>query len=178
MNAFKKTFLPVALVLLPIFLSLQACTGQTAQKNGPTVNALDLARLSGSEWVGTLGYLDYSSAEWDGIPVSMRFDAAKGRSIRFHIKYPGESQYNDSEKLRASRDGRSLDGAVLIERRDDDNTLFLVTEARGKDDGRSADIRMTYIVSDAALTISKSVRLDSDSKYFKRNAYELTRVAQ
>jgi hypothetical protein len=37
---------------------------------------------------------------------------------------------------------------------------------------------MTYIVSDAALTISKSVRLDNDSEYFKRNAYELTRVAQ
>ncbi len=162
-------------ILLTLLTTLGACAVSTDDIDGPAANAEDLARLSETQWAGSLGYLDYGSGEWASIPVSIRFDAAKDRVIRYYIKYPGETQYNESDKLKISRNGRSLNGATLIERREQDGARILTTQSRGKDDGRQADIRTTYVVSDNALTITKSVKFDGEQTYFRRNAYEMTR---
>lgn len=161
---------------LALLLTLCMNTSASDAPQPPVASAADLQRLSVSSWTGSLGYLDYSSGTWDTIPVAVRFDASKARVVRFHIKYPGESQYNESDKIRVSRNGQSLNGERIVERLEHaDGTLTLVTLSRGKDDGRKADIRKTYMIGDGALTITKAVRFDGESEFFKRNAFELKR---
>ena len=163
------------LTLLSLLLTVAACSGGVDHGDGPVATPADFAPLANTELSGTLGYLDYTSERWERIPVSMRFDDVQGRKIRFHVRYPGETQYNETDTLKLSKDGRALSGDVIIERRATGNETVVVTQSRGEDDGRAADIRTTYAISDGTLTITKNVRFDGESDYFRRNAYELRR---
>ncbi|MEL7296333.1 MAG: hypothetical protein AAGJ86_01660 [Pseudomonadota bacterium] len=149
---------------------------QLALADSPRVTHADLAILDGAPWIGSLNYLDYSSGEVEQIPVTIQFDKPGKRKVIYRIKYPGESQYNSREKLKISADGAKLNGEPIVSRTDlEDGTIVVVTEHRDKDDGRPADIRMTYSLHAARLEIRKEVRFASDSAYFERNAYRLTR---
>ncbi len=158
-------------------LSLSLLAGEPEpQSQVAQVSTADFTTLAGDGWSGSLIYLDYSSNTEQSIPVEIRFDHPGARKVVYHIKYPGESQYNATEKLKWSRDGRELNGETLVSRSlDADGSTVLVTEHDGKDDNRLARIRMTYSINDSALTISKDVRFDDEAEFFRRNAYELVR---
>ncbi len=162
--------------LIALMLISANVTADEASKTAANISIDDLAPLTGPEWTGSLSYLDYGSNKTATIPVSIRFDSAKSASIRYHIKFPGESQYNESAKLKITRDGTRLNGEPVVKRSLlPDGTVVVVTRDKAKDDGRPADIRTTYSLSTAALTIRKDVRFAGDNDYFERNAYTLTR---
>lgn len=175
MSARVKPASTILLTSLTCLFMLIACLDLGAADDGPVAEEADIERLADSQWSGTLGYLDYRSGQWAEIPVSMRFDGVLEGKIQFHIRYPGEAQYNVSETLTLSSNGRSLNGDSIVERRQTDTETVLVTQSRGEDDGRAADIRMHYTMGDSALVIEKTVRFEGDDAYFRRNAYELKR---
>ena len=138
----------------------------------------DLQILTGAQWSGTLTYLDYRSRKPVSIPVnlSVKPNAGDDRSWVFTYNYPDEPHANSEEILRLSKDGRSINGEVVLERTDlRDNTIRVVTEKKGEDDNRSASIRYTYLLNVSSFSITKEVRYEGDDKYFERNFYRWKR---
>jgi len=169
-------------LLIVVAICFQAACMQDASdssadgQTGPVASAEDFRVASGSGWKGQLSYLDYSRGSMTSIPVEIEIREPQGRTLTYAIKYPGETQYNATEKLKFSRDGRKLDGELIVSREQNkDGDLVLVTTYRGDDDNRPADIRMTYAIGGKAFSISKEVRFDGESEYFLRNQYSLTR---
>ncbi|NNF66130.1 MAG: hypothetical protein HKM98_01330 [Gammaproteobacteria bacterium] len=168
--------LPVIAVIL-----LAACTDDSSSQSGeaqtgPVVSTEDFRVAAGSDWKGHLSYLDYSSGSMSRIPVEIEIEEPTGRTLVYSIKYPGETQYNAREKIKFSRDGRQLDGGLIVAREQNaDGDLVLVTTFRGEDDDRPADIRMTYEIGSSEFSISKEVRFEDDSEYLLRNKYSLSR---
>jgi hypothetical protein len=169
------------LVLIALVMLQTGCAGVTSDQanstpTGPVASPEDFRVLSGNGWKGHLTYLDYSSGSRSQIPVEIQVDEPNGRSLSYSIKYPGETQYNSSEKIKLSRDGRKLNGDLISTRkRNSSGDLVLVTTYQGKDDNRSADIRVTYEVGRTTFAIAKEVRFEGDTDYFLRNQYLLAR---
>jgi len=168
--------------LLVAFVIFQvACAGAAPDhlvdaQPDPVASAEDFRVVAGSGWNGHLSYLDYSSEALSKIPVEIQIDEPNGRTLSYSIKYPGETQYNSTEKIKFSRDGRKLNGGLIIVRKRNDNgDLILVTTYQGKDDNRRADIRVTYSIGGTAFSISKEIRFEDESDYFLRNEYSLVR---
>lgn len=169
------------LYFVMVVLSLAACVDDSSNlpgeaQTGPIASSEDFKVAAGSGWKGHLSYLDYTSGAMSRIPVEIEIDEPKGRTLVYSIKYPGETQYNSREKIKLSRDGRELDGGLIIARdQNEDGDLVLVTASRGEDNDRPADIRMTYEIGKTQFSISKEVKPDGDSDYFLRNQYSLAR---
>ena len=160
-----------ALFSLSVLASELASLSQAAE-----VSSADFNVLAGEGWVGSLRYLDYSSDTQVSIPVKIRFDKPGSRKIVYRIKYPGEAQYNATESIKWSRNGRKLNGETIVDRDlKADGTIILVTQYNGKDNKRPAEIRMTYSLHKSALTIAKDVRFQGEGAFFRRNTYELSR---
>lgn len=176
----KKTILIVLLLA-----GLAGCAATVSQTDQSTPNSrsfsgseivADIAILSGGEWSGTLSYLDYSSGTKEEIPVSMRFEAVNENSMSYLIKYPGEAQHNAREAYYWSADGRSLNDAQIVSRSElEDEGIEIVTEGNGTDDGRSATIRTTYILTTHQFTVRKDVRFSTEGTFLNRNEYTLSR---
>ena len=162
-------------IMLVMALPLLA-GAEDRQSEEAIVTSADFAGLTGDGWSGSLRYLDYSSNTEKTIPVELRFDKPRKRKVVYRIKYPGEAQYNTTEKLKWSRDGLELnDQKIVSRRRSADGTVVLITQGYGKDNNRSAEIRTTYSLNVSALTISKDVRPEGEADFFRRNSYELVR---
>jgi hypothetical protein len=102
------------------------------------------------------------------------FEKPGKRRVVYRLRYPGEEQYNQKEKLKWSGDGRKLNGEKIISRSEGpDGTLTLVTRDTGNDNNQPADIRMTYAFSATAIEIRKEVRPRGTDAFFERNAYVL-----
>ena len=169
-------------LLLFVVVFMQAACVEDASnqpneaRTGPVASSEDFRVAAGSGWKGHLTYLDYSSESVSKIPVEVEIYEPDGRTLVYAVKYPGEAQYNSREKIRFSRDGRKLDGNLLIARnRNDAGDLVLVTGFRGEDNNRPADIRVTYEISVNSFSVSKEVKFDGENDYFLRNRYSLTR---
>lgn len=142
----------------------------------PRVTAADFSILAGAGWSGSLSYRDYSSNKEQEIPVEVQFDEPRSRKVVYRIKYPGESKYNAIESLKWSRDGRKLNGKMIVSREQaPSGTTVLVTQFDGEDDDRPAEIRMTYSLNPNALSISKFVRFEGQADFLRRNAYDVVR---
>ena len=171
----KKSLL-VAFVVL-----LAACAGVAPDhpvdaQTGPVASPEDFRVVAGSGWKGHLSYLDYSSEALSQIPVEIQVDEPNGLTLVYSTRYPGETQYNTRETIELSRDGRKLNGGLIIARnRNDNGDLALVTTYQGEDDNRRADIRVTYTLGSTAFSISKEVQFEGEDEYFLRNRYLLVR---
>lgn len=151
-------------------------TPNTISSMAAQASPADFALIEGDGWAGTLTYLDYGTQKLSSIPVALDVAPASGRTVTYKIKYPGEAQYNTTEKLKLSKDGTRLNGNAIIERTSQqDESVEIVTLERGKDDNREADIRTTYKLSSSALTITKDVKFDDGEDFFERNELALTR---
>jgi len=135
----------------------------------------DFASLEGEDWSGELEYLNYGSDKRSTIPVRMVVRKADGRAMPYGFIYPGEEHKNARERLRVSRDGARLNGQTIVQRYIDRNgSLVVVTEGKGRDDRRPADIRLTYVISDTSFINRKDVRFEG-GEYITRNEYRLFR---
>jgi len=148
---------------------------QPVETQVPSASISDFAPLIGEDWSGELEYLNYGSDERSTIPVRMIARELKNRSMAYGFLYPGEEHKNARDKLRVSRDGTKLNGMTITRRYlDQDGALVFVTEGKGRDDNRPADIRLTYVISANAFTNRKDVRFDG-GEWINRNEYRLSR---
>lgn len=138
----------------------------------------DLHLLTGTQWSGTLTYLDYRSKKKVTIPVNLnvRANGEDKWSWVFEYEYPDEPQANSKEIVRLSKDGRTMNGEVVLERISlPGNTIRFVTEKNGEDNNRKASIRFTYSVNAKSFSIRKEVRYEGEEQFFERNGYDWKR---
>jgi hypothetical protein len=138
----------------------------------------DLQVLTGTQWSGTLTYLDYRSKKKVSIPANLnvRPNGDDKWSWIFEYEYPDEPHANSREVVRLSKDGRSLNGEVVMERLSlADNTIRFVTEKKGQDNNRSASIRFTYSLDAKSFSIRKEVRYEGEDQFFERNGFDWKR---
>jgi len=138
----------------------------------------DLQILAGAQWTGTLTYLDYRSKKKVSIPANLTVkpNGEDKWSWVFEYQYPDEPQANSREIVRLSKDGRSINDEVVLERANlPDNTVRVVTEKKGEDNNRSANFRYTYSLNPKSFSIKKEVRYENETQFFERNGYDWKR---
>ena len=142
--------------------------------NKPQISRDDLQLLTGQQWSGTLTYLDYRSNKKVSIPANLtvRPNAADKWSWIFEYRYPDEPKANSEEIVRLSKDGKTINDEVVLERTSlPDNTVRFVTEKKGDDNNRRAAIRYTYSLSAKSFSIKKEVRYEDENRFFERNEF-------
>jgi len=138
----------------------------------------DLQVLTGTQWSGTLTYLDYRSNKKVSIPANLtvRPNGEDKWSWVFEYKYPDEPNASSEEIVRLSKDGKSLNGEVVLERTSlADGAVRFVTEKKGQDNNRSASFRFIYELSAKTFSIKKEVRYEDENQFFERNEYRWNR---
>ncbi len=147
----------------------------TSNASGVSANIADFAPIEGEDWTGELEYLNYGREDRSIIPVRMVARAPTRHTMAYGFIYPGEESKNARDRLKISRDGTRINGMKLTARYvDHGGALVLVTQAKGRDDNRPADIRVTYVIAKDSFVTRKDVRFD-DGEFFNRNEYRLTR---
>jgi hypothetical protein len=166
------------LLLLPtfLFLFLQPTIAQE-----PTVTANELNYLRGT-WKGTLSYKDYTSGKTESLPIVMygwrAGNETKSRRWKIKSEFPNEPKANSTDTYTISQDGRSINGAILVEKSTLANgALQLILEERGKDgnDHKPATFRHIIVVGEKVFSMSKWVKFDGATDFFERNTYQLSR---
>ena len=134
----------------------------------------DLQVLTGVQWSGTLTYLDYRSNKKVSIPTNLivRPNGEDKWSWVFEYRYPDEPKANSEEIVTLSKDGKTINGEVVLERISlPDRTVRFVTEKKGEDNNSPAVIRFTYSLSAKTFSIKKEVRYEDENQFFERNEY-------
>jgi len=156
-------------------LAREAAPSDQPRDEAPLASITDFSTMLGKEWSGELEYLNYGSAERSTIPVRMVARDMGKRSLRYGVIYPGETHKNARNSLRISRDGTQINGNTITQRSTNaEGSLVLVTQGKGRDDNRAADVRMTYELGANRFSIRKDVRFEG-SEFINRNVYRLTR---
>ena len=156
-----------------------ACISEPVQVSDlslPYITAEDFKIVEGDNWIGSLTYLDYSADKRVTIPASSTVKVSSPTTIKYTISYPEEPWEDTRQKIKISKLGDALDGHKVISRdiRSDGN-LEIQTENRGEDDGKAAEIRMTYILGEKAYSFSKDVKVCNETDFINRNIYSFTR---
>ena len=134
----------------------------------------DLQALSGRLWRGELSYLDYSKNTWTSIPSNLRVTRSeKDPSVwLWSYGYDDEPHANAKDGLRLSSDGKILGEEKVISRtRLHKGVIRVVTAMAGKDDGRDAQFRFTYLFNKDSFERKKEVKLNGADDYFVRHVY-------
>lgn len=138
----------------------------------------DLQILTGTQWSGTLTYLDYRSKKKVSIPSQLivRPNGDDKWSWVFEYVYPDEPHANSRGIVQLSEDGGRLNGEVVLERISlPDNTIRFVTEKKGEDNNRPASFRFTYLLNAQSFSIMKEVRYEGEEQFFERNRFDWKR---
>ena len=160
--------------LLPALL-ISACATQ-AQPPAMTTSPADPAPLIGTDWTGTLTYMNYQEPFIDvTIPAALEVtETASGLELFF--KYPDEPQANSRYELTYSDTGSDIDGKPLTERMvSETGATTLKTVAKCEDMGRAASCEMVYQISDADFIQTKFVTYAESGEQIRRNSYAFTR---
>lgn len=136
------------------------------------VAAEDLKRLIG-EWEGQITYLDYQTNK----PFTMdaNLSVRPGRSdwsLILSNDYPSEPKANNTEKIRVTRKGETLNKSRVTVRKELNNgQIEIQTENQGKDDNKKATIRYTYLIGQTSFLIRKEVQFNEEAGWVKRNEF-------
>ena len=160
--------------LVVIGLLLASSFAGLAYAQAPKVSAEDLRGLTGGQWKGTLTYRDYGTGRQVSIPSDLIVTQAAGdeTSWVFEYVYPKEPKANGRQTVRLEEGGAVIDGERVVERTSlAGGALKVVTEKRGKDDGREAVFRHTYTFAASSFSVSKEVRHEGAAEFFERSRY-------
>lgn len=138
----------------------------------------DINRLTGTPWVGTLTYKDYTIGKPTTIESSFMVTPVPGdpAAWKFGYGYSKEPHADAEEVVRLSADGRTLgDERVIAVERVADGSLRFTTESEGDDDGRPSLFRFEHVLTPATLTRQKLVRFEGESEFFERHIYRWAR---
>lgn len=164
-------------IFITILLVASSLFGLTFAQQ-PKADKKDLQRLTGAQWRGTLTYLDYRTNKKVSIPSNLTVtqSAEDKLSWVFEYQYPDEPKANSKDTVTISRDGKTIDGETVIERKNlAGNTTRIVTEKSGSDNDKSALFRFTYLLSARSFSIRKEVRYEGSTEFIERNQYSWQR---
>ncbi len=159
-----------------IILSLITCKSQDINLNTVGIETEDLKLLIG-EWNGSLTYLDYQSNKPYTMPANLLVEKGKDDyQLIINNIYPNETQANDSAKLNISKDGLLLNKRNVISRKKlNTGTIEIITQYSGKDDGKKALIRNSYLLSDKSYSSKKEVQFKDSEQWILRSEFSYVR---
>lgn len=148
--------------------------GQSNKDNA--IQASDLATLVGN-WEGSLTYLNYGDNQYVTIETNLEIVAGENENeLAVTNTYPDEPNAGGSYRLRITKKGMRLNKEPVISRSLlDDGTIEVVTQYRGRDDNKRAQIRITYRISDSSYTSRKDVQYKGETEWIKRNEFSYQR---
>ena len=142
----------------------------------PGISSKELQPAIG-QWKGTLTYLDYQSGKPYTMPAKILVTNEKEGSNSFTLffEYPDEPKANAKDTLTISKKGTVIDGCRVVEKKQADGNLVLITEKKGKDDDRKAVLRYTYTIGPSVFIIHKDVKFTGEEKWIMRNEFKMSR---
>lgn len=157
-----------------VAILIAACLMVSASAQTAKISPDDLKILEGTQWTGTLTYLDYGTNKQTSIKSNVtvsRPDAEK-LTWTFDYQYPLEPKANRKDQVVLTPDGKTFDGETVIERiKQADGTLKIVTTKEGVDNGKKSLYRFTYLAGKNSFYVKKEVRQESSTEFFVRNEY-------
>ena len=161
----------VSAFIAPAILTLSAYAGETEG-----LSPSDLAVVAGTDWTGSLTYLNYQPPFEDvTIPANLEVEATD-TGLKFAYVYPDEPHANSTIILKVSEDGQWMMGAPIVS-----NTLLesgmreVKTAYSCEDMGKAASCEMIYTFGASELNVTKMVTYEGETDAFRRNAYNFTR---
>lgn len=142
------------------------------------IDPADFHVLAGNQWVGMLTYLDYGNGWKTSIASTLIVTQSSDNKLEwiFNFQYPDEPKANQENARLIGKDGATIDGETVIEKKYlADRTLKLVTEQTGKDNNKTALLRYTYLMQATTFTITKEVKYEATGEFFVRNEYNWNR---
>lgn len=143
-----------------------------------TLSNRDIKILLGETWKGKLTYLDDKTGKEEVIPVELSIeqpDPIKARYI-FNYTYPGEKQSNKKETFALNKDGTHINKELILKKTMLANkTMMVITERSGKDNGKKALLRYTYLLGEKHFSVKQQVIYQDKSKALVRNTYRFER---
>ena len=132
------------------------------------------------KWKGTLTYLDYKSGKPYTMPANITISKDKQDKQRlvFAFEYPDEPKANGNDTLMISRDGSTIDGALVVSKQKDaDGNLQIITDKAGFDgnDNRAAILRHIYTIGKKIFINRKEVKFDGEEVFIMRNEFKMSR---
>lgn len=136
----------------------------------------DLEIVVGTEWTGSLTYLNYQEPFIDfTIPATLTVTATEA-GLKLAYAYPEEPHANSTVQAEISANGRKLMGEPIVSNTElETGEREIRTRFACEDMGRAAVCEMTYSLAPSALRITKMVTYDGETDAFRRNAYVFTR---
>lgn len=165
----KKIAMPVAAKTAVASLLLLAVTAASAQ----TVTKNDFTVLEG-KWKGTLTYLDYTSNKEETIKANAIVEVNKGNFFLLGFYYTDEPNKNEKDRYYIKAGGTKINNMKVIERSvQPDGHLKIVLESTGTDgnDYKAATFQHVLIVGPTVFSMTKFVRFDGETTFFRRNEY-------
>lgn len=175
---------------------LTAATPATAQDAAPAITLAEARASTAGDWTGQLQYLDYSSGEWQGIPVTVSNEVVgDGNTIvrraafddgpRVGLVYitsmamlgkDGATEYTTG--FRAGRTPELSAYTLTLTAAKDAEHWTIRAELDGTDDDRPARIRETTTRDGASLVTLKEVDFldEPGEEWFSRNRSVLERA--
>ncbi|MGB3626494.1 MAG: hypothetical protein WA989_11720 [Henriciella sp.] len=143
----------------------------------PKVVLDDFLLIEGDGWSGSLTYLNYNEPEEEfSIPVNLGV-GREGSVLKLALSYPDEPSADEVAEIEIYDEGRSMNGAEVISRDEEEGSIDIHTQAECQDNNRAAECLTIYELSATKMTISKRVTYDGETESFRRNYYEFSRPA-
>ncbi|MDQ1592444.1 MAG: hypothetical protein QOG71_3071 [Pyrinomonadaceae bacterium] len=165
-------------IFMSVLLLALSLPGLVAVPPVPKIKADDLQLVTGAQWTGALTYLDYGRNKKVSISSNLVVtrSAADQLSWFFEYKYPDEPKADGKKNLVIGKNGRTINGATVMERTTlADKTLKVVTEDAGTDNDEPALLRLTYLMGAKSFSIKKEVRYVGAGEFIVRNEYSWKR---
>ena len=146
--------------------------------NRPKIKSGDFKLLTNGQWRGTLTYQDYRSNKKVSILSNLTVSESSEdkSSWIFEYEYPDEPKANKKSIVKISKDGKTLDGEMIVERTKLPNeTLKIVTTKNGTDNDKPAVFRYVYLINKKTFSIKKEVKYEGTDEFFERNEYSWNR---
>lgn len=151
-------------------------TAPALASEAPPLKPGDLDIVVGTDWTGSLTYLNYQEPFIDfTIPATLGVTTMPG-GLELAYQYPDEPHANSTVQAEISKDGLSLMGEPIVSNTvSDDGVRRVKTAYDCEDMGRSASCEMTYTFSPSELRIKKLVTYSGETESFRRNEYVFVR---
>ena len=160
-----------AAFIAPALLGLSAHAGETEG-----LSPSDLAVVAGTDWTGSLTYMNYQPPFEDvTIPANLEVEATD-TGLKLAYIYPDEPHANSTVTLKVSGNGQWMMGAPIVSNTLSESGLREVKTAYSCEDmGKKASCEMIYSFGASELNVTKMVTYEGETEAFRRNAYSFTR---
>jgi len=156
---------------------LPGCASAPTSNDPARLVANDLDLLTGTPWVGTLTYLDYTSKKQTTIDSSLIVVRTNDTppAWEFGVGYAKEPHADSKEDVSLKDGGRRLGDEQVVSRTSLPDGVLFITECDGQDDNRAARFRFEHTITPHEYSKRKLVRFVGTTEFFERHIYRWNR---